>query len=77
MDRKLNQEWTNGERNNRQNSELTNTQLIKADSSVTFPLLINKNRLFKCNICVSAKTLNVFVSGKDHLVKHQVSADHW
>ena len=44
---------------------------------MTFPWLINKNRLFKCNICVSAKTLNVFISGKDHLVKHQGSADHW
>jgi len=33
------------------------------------------NRLFRCNISwVSAKKPNVFVSGKDNLVKHQGSA---
>jgi len=67
MNQKLNQEW----RENWQNNELTKPRLIKSDWLVTFPWLINKNRLFRCNICVSAKMSNVFVSGKDDVVKHQ------
>jgi len=49
---------------NWQNSELTKPRLIKADWLMTFPWLINKK-------------IDVFVSGKDDLVKHQWSADHW
>jgi len=54
-----------------QNSEITKPRLIQADWFVTFPWLVNKNRLFRC------KTSNVFVSGKDDLIKHQGSAEHW
>ena len=77
MNRTLNQKWLNGEKKTQQNSELTKPQLIKVDWFVTFPWLIHKNKLFRWNISVSAKTSNVFVSGKDDLVKHQGSADRW
>ena len=75
----LNYEWkakSRMERKNWQNSELTKPRLIKADWLVTFPWLINKNTLFRCNICVNTKTSNVFVSSKDDLVNHQSSTDN-
>ena len=56
---------------NWQNSELTKPRLIKADWLMTFPWLINKKIDFRSNMS------NVFISGKDDLVKHQWSADHW
>jgi len=74
MNQKPNQELPNGEK--MQTIEFTNPQLIKTDWFMTFPWLIHKNRLFRNNICVSAKTWNLFVSGKDDLVKHQGSTDH-
>jgi len=73
MNQKLNQEWTNGERERITwpNSELRKSRFIKSDWFVTFCWLINKSSLFRCNICVSTKTSNVFVDGKDYLVKHR------